>query len=498
MKLLILLSFGLHAWAQSPSVDYPLQVKRKAAEDPRRFQFTRTNGSGASGDLSASGAGKTITLTPCPTGIAGSDTAHYVYISGGTGTAEAVLITGGTCTSAAATGTLIVTTAQTHTGAWTVTSASGGIHEAVCSLPSAGGLVAAANGTATTLYANVTTCGKTSVSVFKPSGATITGSFLVVETDMSATGEIQADSGPTSWAGLVWPNVHDAFRKVIGNLPQSVQHQAGLVNTATYGLDIPATANYSGHASSVVGMVRSKSTTTGGVGVLGFAIPGTGAGTGTLLWGSNFICDNLGIAITTCQAAEFNVNNSASSAVNVLGANFVGGASVQPSGNANAVHIQPLGVFVSPKIKWKRALYTLAGAVDEVAIELNPTAETASSQSQGLRFVARNAGLALKLADLYVDSTGAMITHVPAGQSFGIGDSVGGYTITGSNAAFNVHKPLVLDDRITVDHVLIGSLGTASTGVVVYCTTCAAGTNPCTVGTGAWAFANGVSWNCPF
>lgn len=73
----------------------------------------------------------TVTLSPCPLGLAGTDSNHYVYISAGTGTAEAVLITGGTCTSGAQTGTVIFTAANTHSGAWTVSSASAGIDEAL-------------------------------------------------------------------------------------------------------------------------------------------------------------------------------------------------------------------------------------------------------------------------------------------------------------------------------------------------------------------------------
>jgi hypothetical protein len=126
------------AWAQI-QVDYPSQVQRKPMSDLREYQFTRTNAFvgnfGAAGNLSAAGAGKVITLTPCPKGLAGADANHYVYISGGTGTAEAPLITGGvvgggTCTSGAASGTIIVTTTQPHTGGWSVTSAGAGIPEA--------------------------------------------------------------------------------------------------------------------------------------------------------------------------------------------------------------------------------------------------------------------------------------------------------------------------------------------------------------------------------
>lgn len=84
-------------------------------------------------DLSSAGAGKTITLTPCPKGI---DTAsavnnyiYRVYISG-TGTPEAALVTGGTCTGGASSGTIIVTTVNAHSAGYTVGSASTGIQEA--------------------------------------------------------------------------------------------------------------------------------------------------------------------------------------------------------------------------------------------------------------------------------------------------------------------------------------------------------------------------------
>lgn len=95
------------------------------------FNFTYTVGDGRlTGDLSAAGA-KTVTLTPCPTGVAGAHTDHYYYISGGVGTAETVLGTGGTCTSGASSGTLTFTTVNTHTGSWTFASATAGIQEAL-------------------------------------------------------------------------------------------------------------------------------------------------------------------------------------------------------------------------------------------------------------------------------------------------------------------------------------------------------------------------------
>ena len=72
-----------------------------------------------------------ITLTPVPAGINGSNTGHSLYISGGTGTAEAALIIGGSAVSGAATGTVIVQCANTHSGAWMIKSATAGIMEAL-------------------------------------------------------------------------------------------------------------------------------------------------------------------------------------------------------------------------------------------------------------------------------------------------------------------------------------------------------------------------------
>ncbi len=98
---------------------------------------------------SISPGSNSITLTPVPQGISGTVKNTYVYLSSGTGTAEAVLITGGTAISGAASGTIIVTAANSHSGAWTASSATGGIKEAMNTLPSTGGFVLIPRGTIT-------------------------------------------------------------------------------------------------------------------------------------------------------------------------------------------------------------------------------------------------------------------------------------------------------------------------------------------------------------
>jgi hypothetical protein len=77
----------------------------------------------------ASGA-NTITMSPVPLGVNGTDTGHFLYVSGGTGTAEACLINGGSGTSGQASGSITINCANTHSGAWNIRSATAGAGEA--------------------------------------------------------------------------------------------------------------------------------------------------------------------------------------------------------------------------------------------------------------------------------------------------------------------------------------------------------------------------------
>jgi len=76
------------------------------------------------------GAAFTLNVSPCPEGVNGTNTNHWLYLQDSTGVSEAVLITGGTCTSGKPVGTIVFTPANSHTGAWTIASATAGIQEA--------------------------------------------------------------------------------------------------------------------------------------------------------------------------------------------------------------------------------------------------------------------------------------------------------------------------------------------------------------------------------
>lgn len=137
----------------------------------------------APGGTLTGGVGASSTLTPCPLGVNGADTAHYLYISGGGGgAAEAILITGGTCTSGAASGTVTYTPANNHSGAWELSSATDGVQEGICYLPAGENVLRVPQGT-TTLNADVGWCGETNAVLYLSNGLTLAGTgSLVAET----------------------------------------------------------------------------------------------------------------------------------------------------------------------------------------------------------------------------------------------------------------------------------------------------------------------------
>ncbi len=135
LKLSKLAALAATALSCAAQTDWTTQVQNKPFVDAREYNWFRTNGKGATGDLSAPGA-NTVTVTPCPKGPDATDTTWGIAITDGVGTAEGAMVTGGTCTSGAATGTLEFTTLNAHTGAWKIRSGTAGIQEAAIVDPS--------------------------------------------------------------------------------------------------------------------------------------------------------------------------------------------------------------------------------------------------------------------------------------------------------------------------------------------------------------------------
>jgi hypothetical protein len=93
--------------------------------DTGRYSWQQTPG----GKNAIQVGANTVTLTPCPKGVNGTDLWHYLYISGA-GTPEAVLITGGDCVGGMSKGTVTFSAAYPHPATYQIGSATAGVQEA--------------------------------------------------------------------------------------------------------------------------------------------------------------------------------------------------------------------------------------------------------------------------------------------------------------------------------------------------------------------------------
>lgn len=157
-----------------------------------------------------------VTLTPVPAGVNGTDTYHYLRVSGGTGTAEACLISGGAGTSGQSSGVIILTCAATHSGAWQISTATAGMAEAAQGAITAGGGTVGVLPGSFTVYAATTLprsvnlqCAGMGTSITL--GVTAGAIFIKGDTGSAITHEISSMSscalyGPgygTATAGIV-------------------------------------------------------------------------------------------------------------------------------------------------------------------------------------------------------------------------------------------------------------------------------------------------------
>jgi hypothetical protein len=170
-----------------------------------------------------------ITLSPVPKGVNGTDANHYLYISGGTGTAEAVLITGGGAVSGAASGTVIVNCANAHSGAWTIASASAGIVEAMQAHSGRAPLIYIPTGTHA-VHAPITLTG---------TGLTLRGGGrlnTVLSTEMSTAPLLSASGGidqlTVSDLTLQGPNAGNTFGISLVNASNAIFERIGVYGFA--------------------------------------------------------------------------------------------------------------------------------------------------------------------------------------------------------------------------------------------------------------------------
>jgi hypothetical protein len=323
--------------------------------EPTAYAFTpqAPGGSLAAGN-------DTVALAPCPKGVNGADTAHYLYLSGGTGTAEAVPIIGGTCVSAASSGSVILTVANSHSGAWTVQSATAGIAEAA--IGNAPAYIALPPG-AYTVYATITPPAGTVIggqggTMSDWSGAPTTtinfpsttlSLFSVTKDNVVIQNLKLAQTGGTATAGSAVNIFYDgsaggAMAPRIENL--EIEHfYDGLVADGTYNLELQ---NIQAYASSRYGF-NLKGAQGGCLNLLAVSNANDGFHLSTATNNSNVTCsldgggtyDNGGWGLRTSteftQVSNLFLNNDALGELDVSAPGF------QSAGIVSGINVQWAG-----------------------------------------------------------------------------------------------------------------------------------------------------------
>lgn len=127
------LKFTLPAGVNPANVTSDLQNNVITVTPDYNFTACGTGCSSTTSPTTLANGANTVTMTPCPVGINGTDTFHYLWITPSafdTAPASPVLVSGGTCTSGLATGTVIFTSFFPYITGYTIGSSSSGIQEA--------------------------------------------------------------------------------------------------------------------------------------------------------------------------------------------------------------------------------------------------------------------------------------------------------------------------------------------------------------------------------
>ncbi len=354
------------------------------------------------GSLSAGAC--SFVMNPVPKGVV---TGGSVYLSGGTGTAEAIAVT---VSGSTASGTC----SYSHSGAWTVASASGGLQEAICMMPSDGGEVVV--GGSITLRRNVTDCGKTSVMVRKLVGATITGSFSIAGATVygspyteiytpklpgigvfPVTSHYLRGTNPDYVGGSYWN-----FAVNTGDVPETVMTAdslGGFQYASIVGM-YNSTHDAGQGNVGVAGISYGTGASSAGIGIVGKYVAGGSASTGAYGWGANFVVEAGGKNVSSLAGVETDLLVDAY-VPTVVGHSVVGYASVAPA--MYEANIVDAGAVESGYIPWYVAFHSRPGGVCQncpgLQLDNTPNDGTAAN-SHTIKFTSIDAGLAAKTAEI--------------------------------------------------------------------------------------------------
>jgi hypothetical protein len=361
-----------------------------------------------------------FTLAPVPPGVNATDVNHYLYVSGGTGTAEAAKIVGGTAVAGSPSGTVILQCANAHSGTWTVASATGGIQEAIASLPAAGGAVLINSNV--TLLSNVDSGGKTSVSLLKLAGTTIAGAYTLL--GQSSAGDGRAETflraGPSdnamrgtspTWLAGRTP-AYNVLEVNSGNYPFTTLNPSQFGANAIVGaIDAPAGCLVDG-ASGLVGLSTTSSMTTAAVGVSAYA---NTLVAGATAWGANFAVSNqlapsgtTGVHAHSLIGLEIDCNVFSGGSDSITGLQIIGLNSTTDPTIAKGIEIAPLGDGSPTGVKWHTGLSFYTGATN-IAIDLFPKNTGNNQGSQVIQFWSTDSGGTSRQSLINTASDGTLI-----------------------------------------------------------------------------------------
>jgi hypothetical protein len=249
----------------------------------------------------------------------------------------------------------------------------------------------------------------------------VSASPLVFGAPLAGLTEV-VDGGP-NWATLA--SNHVGFGSRVGGLPWSASYGGDITMSVSGlfgGVDIPASA-VNGQAQGVQGVVRSASTTTAAVGILGCAFASATDFYG--LWGGASLAVN-GLTHQTADGdginsnltiygfeVDLNIKKTGAAAYlgGAIGLQVTGGSEAQVTGICRAIQIDPLGTFAG--VPWKEAIHVGDGAAI-VGAYFGAAGVVASSASVPLQFGYIDSGAVAHTATINVSSTGAMSYASPS------------------------------------------------------------------------------------
>lgn len=221
-------------------------------------------------------------------------------------------------------------------------------------------------------------------------------------------------SSLTGWTGTNTGFNYEGFAADLGGYGPRSFGPYNIPTGVSGSVKSPASSTLYG-TFGVAGWIDNASTTTNAVALYGQADRRAAS---SLVWGLNTrtIDNGFGGLNVWGYELDMNIDNVTTTA---LGLDLVGGSTVEPDLSI-AVNVQPIGIFATPKKRWRYGFRTTDAAAI-FGIELGARAEVANSESQTFAMNYRNASNAQENALVIgVDSNGNALIKGGSASANGI------------------------------------------------------------------------------